>query len=207
MSWFFIFGPMTTSRILPALSAILLMTMFPACEKSSNSEPEPLSNSYTGTLSFTFNREFPGISVTTTMPVSISMDRKVTFGSGETKVFDEEDTLYQDSTPVTRVRMSGSVKLIEAKGAWYTLNKVDYLLVLRHASVEGQMVAWGWSEGAGWKEIMNTPFIYEDLYDEGETQFSVPEALADGSSFSITIPDAEGESVYGYTLHLTAGVK
>jgi hypothetical protein len=198
---------MTAARQISCLMTVLLMVVLTSCSKSDSSAPPPLEHSYLGTLTFEMSRGFPAFSVSTKLDVSIGSDRTVTFGAGESKAFDEMDTLYQDSTPVTRIRMTGTVHFIEAKGAWFNQYDRDYLLALRHAVVQGQMTVWAWDDVSGWVQSMDTPFNYEDTYDDGETQFSVDEAVLNGSSVSVTIPDVQGETTYSYTLNLTVGLK
>jgi uncharacterized membrane protein YkvI len=195
---------MNRSKRYFALIVTGLMFTLNSCHKNTSSGPEPLDFSYSGTLSYIFLRDFPAISDTLRMSVSIQKDRTVIFSGGGSNAFDQEQISYENGQPVTRIHMSGTMNLMEAKGAWYTYQEAEYLLALIHSKVEGQMTVWEYDSLAGWRMIQEGPFVHEDTYDEGETQFSISDALSGGAIMATSMPDDQGESTVEYLVRLTA---
>jgi hypothetical protein len=195
---------MKTAKIITGL-IILLLIIFTGCKKKKEEKPQ-LSNSYYGTLYVEYTKGFPAFSIIEDMDVYVSKDATVTFGPGETKSFDKEETSYESGKPVLKIHMKGSMTFHEASGEYFENNGQEYLLILVHMTIQGQMTVWSWDEDLGWILFLDEPIFYEDTYDDGTLQFSIPEAVMGGDSIKQTIPDYQGTFTYGYTLNLIVGL-
>ena len=195
---------MKTISQLISVNLALSMLLTAGCKKKTDDTQDLLPVSYTGAMTLEYTKGLPAFSVTVEMAISISKDRKVTFGGGGSSNFDKTDIKYEDGKPVVKIRMTGTLALHEAKGEYKEISGEDYLWVWTHSSVNGQMTVWAWDDDAGWVQMVDTPFDYEDQYSDGNMQFSVAEATLTGAEIKKTLPDIEGTFTYGYLLLLVA---
>jgi len=197
---------MKRTHLLLLLVSVVFVAAVTGCKKNKDNTTPPLSNSYAGSISVEYTKGFPQFSVTIPMDVAIAKDRTVTFGAGGSKDFDEEDTLYDNGKPETRIRMVGTVTFHEAKGEYKEIGGKAYLWVWVHMTIAAQMTVWGWDDDQGWIQVFDTPFNYEDAYSDGQMQFGIDEAVLTGASIKQTLPDLQGTFTYGYLLWLVVGL-
>ena len=190
-------------RLIILFQLAMLIALFSGCKKKTEDSTPPLSHSYAGALSLEYTKGFPQFSVTVLTDVSVSKDRKVTFGNSDSESFDKEDIQYDNGKPVLKIHMSGTLTFHEAKGEYKEISGIAYLWIWVHTAISGQMTVWGWDDEQGWILAMDTPYTYEDEYSDGQMQFSVDEAVISGASIKKTLPDIQGKFTYGYTLGLS----
>lgn len=194
---------MKTIKIISGF-VILVIIAWTGCKDKKENKPQ-LPNSYYGTLYAEYTKGFPAFSIIEDMDVYVSKDATVTFGAGETKSFDKEETSYESGKPVLKIHMKGSMTFHEASGEYFKNSGQEYLLILVHMTIQGQMTVWSWDEDLGWILFLDEPIFYEDTYADGTLQFSIAEAVMTGDSIMQTIPDYQGTFTYGYKLFLIVG--
>ena len=190
-------------RLIILLQFAVLITIVMGCKKKTEDTEPPLSNSYGGFLSLEYTKGFPQFSVTVMTDVSVSKDRKVTFGNSDSDSFDKEEIQYENGEPVLKIHMSGTLTFHEAKGEYKEISGTAYLWIWVHTSIAGQMTVWGWDDDLGWILAMDTPYTYKDEYSDGQMQFSVDDAVISGATIKTTLPDLQGTFSYGYTLAMS----
>jgi len=145
------------------------------------------------------------------MDVTASKTGVVTFGNGGSENFSGTDTLFDEGEPVLKMQVEGTLSFNSASGRADVIDSKEYLFVLADSRVQGTMYLWIWDEDhmqwivppVGGNEF---PFDYQDSYSDGEMQFSIVDAVLDGSAIKVTLPDVEGTFTYGYTLTLSVGL-
>ena len=190
-------------RLIIIFHIAILIALGTGCKKKTEDPEPPLPYSYGGALSLEYTKGFPQFSVTVMTDVSVSKDRKVTFGNSNSNSFDKEEIQYENGEPVLKIHMTGTLTLHEAKGEYKEISGTAYLWIWVHTSVNGQMTVWGWDDDLGWILAMDMPYTYEDEYSDGQMQFSVDEAVIPGATIKITLPDLQGTFTWGYTLGLS----
>jgi hypothetical protein len=195
----------TTVNLLFCLAAVLLLN----CKKDDN-VPE-LMNSYGGTLSLEYSRDFPDFSETVTMPIDISKSGDVTFGSGGSAAFNAEDIQYDGADPVLKIKMEGTLDLQSAEGRCDIINNEELVFIKTISHIWGTMYIWIWDDDLQiWVEPPvgphEIPFDYQDSYSDGEMQFSILDACMDLAEIKATLSDVHGTWTYGYALSLVVAL-
>lgn len=185
--------------ILLGLFSLMLIT----CKKDKEEEPI-LSSNYIGSLYLDYSRDFPEFSNRVRMDVEINKNGVVAFGSGGSESFNGTDTLYDDGEPVLKIQVEGTITFNSASGRAEVIDNKEFLFVLTDSRIQGTMYLWIWDDDMKqWMEPPVSghefPFDYKDSYSDGEMQFSIGDAVMDGSAIKITLPDVEGTFTYGYT--------
>ena len=193
---------MKKSLLFPMMSMVFLIIFSSACKKKSE-ETNVLSNSYKGNMTLEYSRGFPNFSTTVQMTVDVGKDGVMAFGPGESESFNKEEIKYNQGKPEIKMKMTGSLALHSAKGNYFLDKGVSTLLVWVHSSIVGQMTVWGWDEDLGWIQVLDTPFTYEDIYNDGSMQFKLDDAVLTGSFIKTSLPDIQDTATYGYALFLT----
>ena len=190
-----------------SLLALFVFSTFifavPGCKKKKDDTPQPLAYAYEGQISVEYTKGFPEFSITIPMNVTVHKNRTVEFGNGGSEDFDEEDILYENSKPVTKIHMTGTVTFQSAKGEYKEISGTEYLWVWVNSTIAGQMTVWGWDDDLGWLQVVDVPFTHKDEYSDGQMQFKITEAETGGASIKKTLPDIQGTFTYGYLLTLT----
>jgi hypothetical protein len=197
---------MKNFQLMLLLVSFIFILTETGCKKKKDDSLPPLSNSYGGSIAVEYTKGFPPFSVTVPMDVSIGKDRTITFGAGGSKNFDEVDTLFTSGKPETKIHMAGTVTFHDAKGEYKEISGTEYLWVWVHSTISGQMTIWAYDEELGWIQVFDTPFSYEDVYSDGQMEFSIDDAVMAGASIKKTLPDIQGTFTYGYLLTLTVGL-
>lgn len=210
-----IFNSQTTifSNMKPTLLASLcLISIFLLSCKKEKEETLLLAHNYGGSLSFEYSRDFPDFSEIINMPVDITKNGTVTFGTGGSKTFSATDTLFDGNEPALKIQVDGTVEFQSASGRCDVINSQELVFVKVNSHIWGTMYIWIWDEDLQmWIEPPvgphEFPFDYQDSYADGEMQFSLLDATSgDGSAIKVTLPDIEGEWTYGYRLELVVGL-
>ncbi len=184
------------------VSVVILLAVAALALNGCKKDKDVLSVKYSGTLVYTYTRGFPPFTATSTMDVTLGKDGVLTSGTFTTASFDEEKTKYENLKPVMKIHMAGTVKLDQAKGNYQQINGEDKVLVYIHSLIDASMQVYGWDDDLGFILVMDEPFTYEDEFSDGTWEFSLDDAVITGSTISVTLPDIEGSSTYGYTLWL-----
>jgi hypothetical protein len=189
------------------LFMIALAVMFSAgCKKKDTNNSPALAHAYSGSITLEYSKGFPQFSVSVMTDAAVAKDGKVTFGPGDSDTYDKEDIYYEGGKPATKIHMSGTLTFHEAKGEYRVISGKEYLLVWVHTSNVGRMTVWAWDDELGWIQVLDTPYAYEDTYNDGQMQFLLDDAVISGALVSKTLPDLQGTFTYGYTLRLTIGL-
>jgi hypothetical protein len=195
--------PAMKKRILYQMMVMtILITVISGCKKK-NEEPNVLSNSYHGTMTLEYSRGFPNFSSIVQMNIDVAKNGAVTFGPGDSVTFDKEEIKYNQSKPEIKMKMTGTLGLHAAKGQYFLDKGVSTLMVWVHSSIVGQMTVWSWDDDLGWVQVLDTPYNYEDTYNDGSMQFNINDAVLTGSFIKTSLPDIQDTATYGYALFLT----
>jgi hypothetical protein len=185
---------------------ILLVDMCSLTGCNKEEEKNVLDHSYEGALSFEYSRDFPDFGKDVHVSVSIAKDGSVTFGPGAEGAFQGEDIYYEDGKPVLKLKVTGTIKLISAKGEYHKINNEDYVWIWTNSTIKGTQYVWIWDDDL--QDWVAPPaghevqFEYADQYSDGQMQFSIQGATVGGESIKATLPDLHGNFTYGYKLDL-----
>jgi hypothetical protein len=109
-----------------------------------------LPHMYAGALQIEYTKGFPSFSVKAVTGVIISKNGMVTFdNNGKSNNFDAEDIYYEDGEPVSRFRMTGTLKFISAAGEVKEINEKYNVLVKVNTIVNGTVTICGWDDDLG----------------------------------------------------------
>jgi hypothetical protein len=184
------------------LSFSLILT---SCKKDKDKTELPYM--YAGAVQVEYSKGFPSFMVKASNGVLIAKDGTVTFDNdGKSNNFDAEDVYYEDGSPVTKFRYSGTLKFVSAAGNVREINNTYYVMVKVHSFINGTAMIWGWDDDMGWINVQEIPYIYEETFSDGELQFSMDNASGlNGQDIKKTLPDLTGTFTYGYNLTLAPG--
>jgi len=187
-------------------SLLILMMIAISCKKDNNNKIL-LAHKYTGVLTYGYYRDFPDLNCIVGVVLNVNQDGSVTFSDGSTNVFEAQDIYYESSGPSLKMKVSGIVTLTSAKGQYQKINDKDFLVIWVNANTSGTKYIWNWdTDTQAWvapPSGSEVPFNYTDTYSRGKLQFSMDDAIKDGSFTKDTVPDVHGNFVYGYGLNLT----
>ena len=186
--------------ILVSTALLLAMVAGTGCKKKD--DKPVLDNTYVGAIRYEYTRGFPAFTAISTVDVTLGKDGVLTSGTYESDSFDEEAIKYEGTKPVMKLHVTGTVTLDAAQGNYSLINGTDKVLVYIHSVIEGTMEIYGWDDDLGFILLSTQDFSYTDEFSDGSWEFSLDDAVLTGSTISVTLPDIEGSSTYGYTLWL-----
>jgi len=182
---------------------ILLIPVFISAGCNKDEEQPLLDNSYQGSITYEYRRDLPDINALSTLQVTLDRDGNLSSGGHDAASFDEEGIKYEGTTPVLKLHMTGTIRLESAYGNYAVVNGEEKVLVFLHSIIEGTLEVYGWDDEIGFFLVTTQDFTYEDEYSDGSFEFSLGDSQITGSAITITLPDIEGTSTYGYTLRMT----
>lgn len=188
-------------RILSSALPIVLALSLLSCKKGDNNN---LSHSYTGVLSVEYSKGFPDFTAKAKLNVGLDKSGVFTFtGNGDMDEFDEEDILYEDGKPVTKIRMAGTLMFNGAQGDISISGEDEFAMIKVSANLYVQMIVWAWDDELGWIQMMDELHTQQDQYSDGAMQFNILHASSlNGQDIKSTLPDIQGTFTYGYNLTL-----
>jgi hypothetical protein len=189
------------------IASLLIIMMIAISCKKDNTNKILLAHQYSGILTYEYERDFPDVECVVGMDLIVNKDGTITFSEASTNVFEGEDIYYEGSDPSLKMKVSGTITLTSAQGQYQKINDKDFLVISVNANTSGTKYIWNWDTGTqAWvapPSGSEVPFKYTDTYGSGKLQFSMDDAMKDGSFTKDTVPDVHGNFVYGYGLNLT----
>jgi hypothetical protein len=190
---------MKTVYLRSAFALVLPALLLAGCKKE---DKTVLSNAYAGTIVYEYTRGFPSFTALSTINVSLDKNGVLTSGTYQAASFDEEAVKYNGTEPEMKLHVAGTITRDAAEGNYAEISSADKVLVYIHSTIEGTMDIYGWDKDLGFYLVTSQDFTYTDDFTDGSWEFSLDDAVIAGSTISVTLPDIEGSSTYGYTLYL-----